>query len=97
MSEVPLSLRVVLIGTRTATSSRFSRSAIMNGVELVHGASLGRARGTGDFRAAICCITRLQPHLSQHGWPLVLPRCCGLISGRRAQYGGVVTLPTNNL
>ena len=32
----PFKFRVVLTGTRTATSSRFSRSAIMNGVELVH-------------------------------------------------------------
>jgi hypothetical protein len=50
-----------------------------------------------EFRAAICRITRLQPHLRQHGWPLVLPRRCGLISGCCTQYGSVVALPTNNL
>ena len=54
-------------------------------------------RGAGTCRVAICRMARLQTHLRQHRRPLVFPWCGGFVSGRRAQNGGVVALPTNDL
>ncbi len=48
-------------------------------------------------RVAICRLAKLQAHLRQHGRPFVLPWCGVFVRGRRAQNGGVVALPTDDL